>query len=150
MDTDTAMKSALSSLRHTNLGYRNISKTALQYGVDRQRLRRRLKGTSAKRCYSVNRSLNAAQKQELVDWILRYSDRGFPLRPAIIADKASELRRTIYPDAPNFHQSWVSRFEKQFSDQIRCRISSCIDIERTTSVSAASVRLYFEKVSNCP
>ena len=143
-----AMKSALNTLRHTSFKNRNISKTARQYGVDRQRLQRRLKGISARSCCSLQQSLNAAQKQELVDWILRYSDRGFPLSPAIVLDKASELRRTVYPNAPNFHRLWLFRFEKQFSDQINCRISSCIDMERTTAVSAASVKLYFERVSN--
>lgn len=149
MDNDIAMKSALSALAHAGLKKPNLSKIAREHGVDHQRLRRRLKNVNARPCCSVNKSLNPAQKQELVDWILRYSDRGFPLRPIIILNKASEIRRLIYPEAPNFHRSWISRLINQFSDQLKNQISSCIDMERTTAVSATSLKLYFDRVSEC-
>jgi hypothetical protein len=146
MDPQTAFDAAITRLSHTARSKRNVSRTAREHGIGRMALTRRLQGHHQIGYQPANQALNKTQEEELVKWVLQYSDRGFPVGPSDIGAKASHLRQQLHPGAEPFDRTWPSRFQARNKDEISSRITSSRDIARTTSVTQRSIHDFFQKV----
>ncbi|KZW00817.1 DDE-domain-containing protein, partial [Exidia glandulosa HHB12029] len=131
----------------------SIRKHAAAKGVSPQRLAELLNGKRQRSEVDAEKSLlGPVEAQQLVDWLVKQADRGFPLTDTQIRALANELIKKLgnVPDTwTGVGADWVRRFRQRYEDQLGRYWAKNLDRTRASGLSAEHVENWFKLLTQC-
>ncbi|CAE7021561.1 HTH Tnp Tc5 domain containing protein [Pyrenophora teres f. teres] len=117
-----------------------LAEVAKKYQVNRSTLGRRWRGVTASRedGYLNQEALNQQQELELIQYIMRLTERGLSRTREIIRDFSSKIAHRQLSDR------WVSRFITRHQIHLISQWTTAMDHTRHLADSESKYRLYFE------
>lgn len=143
--TQTQLEAAVNAVKDQKLTYTRAKQT---YGVPRSTienaLKRKYQATGKKTVLSTK------EEQELVNWIIHMSNRGFPITRIQLIDSVqlflnNEHRKTLFPNnRPG--KDWIRRFIDRHSELIAPRLTENLSRSRA-KLTEQNIRHWFTEVT---
>ena len=128
----------------------NIAKTACEFDVSEQRLRRRYKGTQNKiQCGGRNKKLNESQELVLCYYLDRLNESGVSARSSMFQAAANSILKRSYDDSSTPYSvvsnRWTLRFLQRHPKYIMKKKKS-LSILRKLMYNEEDIQTYFERI----
>ncbi|EED11888.1 conserved hypothetical protein [Talaromyces stipitatus ATCC 10500] len=127
-----------------------IKPLARQFGVDYQRLRRRvLDGTSQLNRRPAHKRLTEDQERAIILWMNDLDDRGIPPTVRMIKNYADKVLQNMHPGAdnpPQLGDRWVYRFLKRLPKEYVKMKQKTIDPKRHLAENPSVIQAWFDRL----